>query len=189
MLFVRKTKNQKRKTFAVPAFNRKAVKEIVEKAVAENSPGKSIAKIKKTKLYIQARLDGSSKKEAKALAGYTGSEKQLLQSPVGQTILETLLATDFSDQIIVNRLKEMWNEGDVIKNKKGEVMYERKNHDVRKFAFDRVLELRKLKNKDDDGNKNAVPTTIVFQVQPLPPMPKSAVDGAIDVTAESADTK
>jgi hypothetical protein len=183
MLFAR---SKKRKTFAVPKITRQAIEDIVEKVTQENAPAKALSRIKKTKAYIQARLDGSNKKEAKALANYTGDEKALLTSPVGQSILASLLEQDFSDRIITERLKEMWNEGDVILDKKGQIVHERKNHKVRQFAFEQVVKLRGYAKADDKGNDNAVPTQIVFNVQTPPPVPKSMIDGPIEVQAEEA---
>lgn len=181
MLFIKPKK--KKKTFAIPAMKKSTLEEIVENVSSEHSPGLALARIKKTKTYIEARLNGSSRKEAKALAGYKGNEKQLLQSPIGQTLLESLLSQSFPDEKINQRLQEMWDEADPVYDSKGQLLFHRKNHSVREFAFEKVLELRKLKAKDSDTG-GSVPTTIVFNVQPIPPMPKSVVDGAVDVAAE-----
>lgn len=154
----------------VPADIHKAVEAVIH---SEN-PTKALAAIRPARAFIKAKLNGSTTPEARSLAGISTSAKatEIFKQPVTQLILEDLLSQEdmFSDKGIVSRLKEMWNakETVVIPTDGGFVKIKKKNWDVRKFAFDRNLELRGYKNKKDDGDKAPQATQIIFNVTPVP---------------------
>lgn len=188
MLKIKRPKTKSIRTVIPPSLPTD-VEKAVEAIVSSHNPSKSLGAIRPTKLYIKAKLNGSSNKEARSLAGIppTRPPNAIFETPITKLILEEVLSStkEFSDSGIVKRLKEMWDAKETVYIPVGEHVLKRKkkNWDVRKFAFTNVLELRGYKNRKEDGDKAPQATAIHFHVSEVPKQV------AIETQAEVTDAE
>lgn len=169
LVFKRLNKKDKIRT-VIPPHKQASIEKAVEAITNAANPSKALAAIRPAKLFLKAKINGSSDAEAKALAGISPQKSALkiFEQPSTQLILEEVLAQqdEFSDDGLVTRLKEMWKHKKTRFAPSGK-KYKEDDTDMWRYSMDTVLELRKLKKKDDDKGATTV-TQINFHVQPIP---------------------
>ncbi len=166
----------------VPNHKTANVEKILAAVMHSENPAKAVAAIRKTRRFVLARMNGKKMGEAKTFAGIglQNSGAMIMKEPIAKIVLDELLELDplFCDKGMVNLLREMWECEDDVYNEWGKHVGVKPNWDVRKFAFNNVVDLRGYRKKDD-SDRAPQATQIVFNVTPIPSQPV-----AIEIPAE-----
>ena len=128
-------------------------------------PNGTLNKVKRVKAFLQARAEGKTARESKALAGISPSTsvQRIVSEPVAEILLADVLKDGgFGDTNIKEKLTQLWDAKDPIVHMGG-VTGVKPNWDAQHKALDQVLQLRGYKRKESTDAQDR-PVSVVFNV-------------------------